>query len=344
MAYRRWGDAGSPIVLLGGFAEPSWVWHEVGPLLGRTHRVVAMDLPPFGYTERVGDPTLTGWMGLVEAVTHRLGLGRPLVVGHSLGAAVATGIALNHPADVSGIVLLDGDALRGGGGGSVFGALLIDPYFTSVYRLLTGSDLVFRQVLERALGPDRPPITRGMLDQFQRPFHLQGTAQQLRNMLPRGIIGLNPSDLSHVHVPATVVWGQYDSVDSPSAGRRTAAALHAPFKVIPQAGHLDARAARPPWHRPSTGQPWAASRRRSRPDLVTARIPLPTVVQNTIASHDQGHVSATYPNALKDGFAANLAATSAIDRLGCRARARTRHGEGGRGARLVRLSTCEAAT
>ncbi len=238
VAYRRWGDAGSPIVLLGGFAEPSWVWHEVGPLLGRTHRVVAMDLPPFGYTERVGDPTLTQWMGLVEAVTHRLGLGRPLVVGHSLGAAVATGIALDHPADVSGIVLLDGDALRGGGGGSVLGALLIDPYFTSVYRLLTGSDLVFRQVLERALGPDRPPITRAMLDQFQRPFQVQGTAQQLRNMLPRGIIGLNPSDLSHVHVPATLVWGQYDSVDSPSAGRRTAAALHAPFEVIPRAGHL----------------------------------------------------------------------------------------------------------
>ena len=238
VAYRRWGEKGSPIVLLGGFAEPSWVWHEVGPLLGRNHRVVAIDLPPFGYTQRVGDPSLARWMALVEAVTHRLGLRRPLIVGHSLGAAVATGIALHNPAGVSGIVLLDGDALRSAGGGGLLGALLIDPYFTSAYRLLTGSDFVFRQVLERALGPDRPPISATMLREFERPFQVQGTEQQLREMLPHGIIGLDPADLSRVQVPATVVWGQYDSVDSPSAGRRTAAALHAPFEPITGAGHL----------------------------------------------------------------------------------------------------------
>jgi pimeloyl-ACP methyl ester carboxylesterase len=238
VAYRSWGDTGSPIVLLGGFAEPSWVWHEVGPLLGRSHRVVAIDLPPFGYTERVGDPSLAQWMTLVEAVTRRLGLQRPLLVGHSLGAAVAAGIALHHPADVSGIVLLDGDGLRGGGGGGLLGTLLIDPYVTSIYRLLTGSDFVFRQVLERALGPDRPPISSTMLGEFERPFQVRGTEQQLRDMLPHGIIGLEPADLARVHVPATVVWGQYDSVDSPSAGRSTAAALHAPFESIAGAGHL----------------------------------------------------------------------------------------------------------
>ena len=62
VAYRRWGDTGSPIVLLGGFAEPSWVWHEVGPLLGRNHRVVAIDLPPFGYTQRSATRrSCSGW-------------------------------------------------------------------------------------------------------------------------------------------------------------------------------------------------------------------------------------------------------------------------------------------
>jgi pimeloyl-ACP methyl ester carboxylesterase len=200
--------------------------------------VVAIDLPPFGYTQRVGDPSLVQWMALVEAVTHRLGLRHPLVVGHSLGAAVATGIALHHPSQVSGIVLLDGDALRGGGGRSLLNTLLIDPYVTSIYRLLTGSDYVLRQVLERALGPDRPPVSSTMLREFQRPFQVQGTEQQLRETLPHGIIGLDPADLPRVQVPATVVWGQYDSVDSPSAGRRTAAALHAPFELIAGAGHL----------------------------------------------------------------------------------------------------------
>src|ERR1035437_9009524 len=55
VAYRRWGAAGSPIVLLGGAAEPTWVWHDVGPLLAAArYRVYALDLPPFGYTQRHG--------------------------------------------------------------------------------------------------------------------------------------------------------------------------------------------------------------------------------------------------------------------------------------------------
>src|SRR5207302_11178456 len=52
LAYRRFGTRGTPIVLVGGFIEPSWVWHRVAPLLARHHRVFALDLPPFGYSQR----------------------------------------------------------------------------------------------------------------------------------------------------------------------------------------------------------------------------------------------------------------------------------------------------
>ena len=241
VAYRQWGRTGSPIVLLGGFAEPTWIWHAVGPLLARGHRVVAVDLPPFGFTERAGAPTIASWTALVEGVDRRLSLRRPVIVGHSLGAAVAASVALQAPAAVSRIVLLDGDGLRSGGAGAIAGvvsALIVDPYFTSAYRLLTGSDFVFRSALERALGPDRPPVTGAMLDAFERPFRVDGTAEALRAMLPHGILGLTLPELSRVRTPATVVWGQFDSVDAPAAGRRTAAALHAPFEVIPGAGHL----------------------------------------------------------------------------------------------------------
>ena len=62
LAYRRWGTHGTAILLLGGFVEPSWVWHAVGPLLARRHRVFAIDLPPFGFSERRGPYTLARWV------------------------------------------------------------------------------------------------------------------------------------------------------------------------------------------------------------------------------------------------------------------------------------------
>ena len=60
-AYREWGSAGKPVVLIGGFLEPTFVWAKVGPLLARRFHVYALDLDGFGYTERHGPGTLAHW-------------------------------------------------------------------------------------------------------------------------------------------------------------------------------------------------------------------------------------------------------------------------------------------
>jgi len=238
VAYRTWGHTGSPIVLLGGFVVPSFVWNGVGSLLGRTHRVFALDLPPFGYTERKGPYTLRGWVGLVRALDVHLGLRRPVVVGHSLGAAVAVGMALWHPADTRGIVLLDGDAIAGGGAPSWATDLLVSPWYTSVYRLVTSSDWIVRRALKGAFGEHPPRLNGEALAEWERPFKVKGTAAAFRSMLRYGIQGFHLADLHRVHTRVSVVWGAEDTVDAVSAGRESASALGAPFTLIPGAGHL----------------------------------------------------------------------------------------------------------
>src|SRR2546423_9966618 len=74
VAYRRWGTRGTPIILLGGFVVPSSVWENVGRRLARDHRVFAVDLPPFGYTERKGPYTLRGWTDLLRGFARRFGV------------------------------------------------------------------------------------------------------------------------------------------------------------------------------------------------------------------------------------------------------------------------------
>ena len=238
LAYRSFGHHGTPIVLLGGFIEPSWVWHRVGPLLGRRHRVFALDLPPFGYSQRRGPYTLARWAVLVRAFARTMGLARPLLVGHSLGAAVAVKVAAGDPAATSGIVLLDGDARPGGGGPGWLTNLLVPPWFTSAYRIVTGSDWLFRRGLAGAWGRGKRPFTGAFIDEFQRPFRVSGTAAAFRSMLSYGIQGVSAKVLERLRVPRLVVWGADDTVDSVSAGRSTAALLRARFVTVPQAGHL----------------------------------------------------------------------------------------------------------
>jgi pimeloyl-ACP methyl ester carboxylesterase len=204
--------------------------------------VFAIDLPPFGYTERKGPYTLRGWVELVRAFERRFDLRRPVLVGHSLGAAVVVADVLRYPSETRGIVLLDGDAISAGGSPSWVSRVLVGPWVTSAYRIGTSSDWIFRRGLAGAY-PNHPPFTRRFLDEWERPFKVQGTLDAFRSMLKYGIQGFRLPQLRAVRVPALVLWGARDTVDSVPAGRKSAQALHAPFHLIPGAGHLSMLAA-----------------------------------------------------------------------------------------------------
>ena len=239
VAYRRWGASGTPIVLLGGAAESTWVWHEVGPLLAaQHHRVYALDLPPFGYTQRRGPYTMAGWVALVRGFDARLGIRRPVLVGHSLGAGVAASYALRSPRAVRGIVLLDGDALPIGHGIGWFSHLLVFPYYPALFRLLTGSDWLVGRVLRNAWGPHPPPFSHAFLAEFERPFRVEGTGGALKQLASGGIPGVSLAELRTLSLPRAVVWGAHDTVDPVASGRTTAAALRVPLVLIPGAGHV----------------------------------------------------------------------------------------------------------
>jgi pimeloyl-ACP methyl ester carboxylesterase len=234
-AYRSWGSHGTPVVLLGGFFEPTFVWGRVGPLLARRHRVYAFDLDGFGYTQRHGPWTLAEWVDQLAGFERALGLRQPIVVGHSLGAAVAVDAARRGLA--SRIVLLDGDALKiGGPPGFVRWAVLHSPFFTTALRLAPHAGWLVNRIVGNAYGPGpHPSIPTSW---WTDPLRAQGARAALQGMLTHGIAGVDRATLQSTHAKATVAFGFFDTVDSPAAGRQTARDLHAPFVSIPGAGHL----------------------------------------------------------------------------------------------------------
>jgi pimeloyl-ACP methyl ester carboxylesterase len=240
VAYRTWGTSGSPIVLVHGFAESTFAWSEVGPILGRDHRVYALDLTGFGYTQRVGPYTLDAWTNEVLAFIHAFDLVRPVVVGHSLGAAVVADVALEHPEMIGGIVLADGDGLSAGGPPGWLRSLIVDPYLTTMYRLVLGSGGIVGRVLDASYGPSHPPITPALLAEWTDPFRVQGAQAAVEAMIhsTQGIPGLSTSQLAQVRVPAYVLWGSQDDIDPVTSGQASAALMHAPFHELPGAGHL----------------------------------------------------------------------------------------------------------
>ncbi|MBR7832686.1 alpha/beta hydrolase [Actinospica durhamensis] len=246
--YREWGASGSPVLLLHGFVESADTWQDTAALLARDHRVYAIDLDGFGYSSRVAPYTTAHLTAQVEEFIAAMHLVRPLLVGHSSGAAVAAAVALAEPSNVGGVLFLDGDGLplsgtadegRSTGG---FGISLPQPYRTTLLRLVLRSDSAIRLIYAETCGPRCPALSEAGIDQWRRPFQVAGAEPAAFDVLNAGIPSLPVASLARLAelpFPKAVVYGADDPEYAPGSAAETAARIGAPAPtLIPDARHL----------------------------------------------------------------------------------------------------------
>lgn len=90
--------AGEPLLLIHGVGLRAEVWLPQIAALAAAHRVIAVDMPGHGDSDALPPgaalPDFVGWAARVIAT---LGLGPVNVAGHSMGALIALGLAVDRP-------------------------------------------------------------------------------------------------------------------------------------------------------------------------------------------------------------------------------------------------------
>jgi pimeloyl-ACP methyl ester carboxylesterase len=117
--YRAAGDPSAPVVLLlHGFPTSSFMFRELIPRLADQFRVIAPDLPGFGFTEvpekRKYTYSFDALAHTVEAFTVALGLNRYSLYVFDYGAPTGLRLAMAHPERVTAIVSQNGNAYEEG--------------------------------------------------------------------------------------------------------------------------------------------------------------------------------------------------------------------------------------
>jgi pimeloyl-ACP methyl ester carboxylesterase len=117
--YRAAGDPSAPVVLLlHGFPTSSFMFRELIPRLADQFRVIAPDLPGFGFTvvpeKRKYTYSFDALARTVEAFTDALGLKRYAIYIFDYGAPTGLRVAMAHPERVSAIVSQNGNAYEEG--------------------------------------------------------------------------------------------------------------------------------------------------------------------------------------------------------------------------------------
>jgi pimeloyl-ACP methyl ester carboxylesterase len=117
--YRSAGDVASPVLLLlHGFPTSSFMFRDLIPRLADQYRVIAPDLPGFGFTEvpekRKYTYSFDALARTIEAFTDALGLTRYAIYVFDYGAPTGLRLAMAHPERVTAIVSQNGNAYEEG--------------------------------------------------------------------------------------------------------------------------------------------------------------------------------------------------------------------------------------
>jgi len=117
--YREAGDASAPVILLlHGFPSSSFMFRELIPRLANDYRVIAPDLPGFGFTEvppeRKYVYSFDQLATTIEAFTRALRLDHYAIYVFDYGAPTGFRLALAHPERVTAIVSQNGNAYEEG--------------------------------------------------------------------------------------------------------------------------------------------------------------------------------------------------------------------------------------
>jgi pimeloyl-ACP methyl ester carboxylesterase len=236
---------GVPVVLFHGTAAWSELWRQTIDRLGAAgFHVVALDLPPFGFSDRPGRYTRRDQAGRVNDVLIALHAAPAIIVGHSFGAGAATELAMRFPQRARALVLVDA-ALGLTAPPADPPWLLEQKWVREILVSLTVTNPLATRFLLRSLIAKKDRALPEYVEILQRPTTLRNTTPDIADWLSY----FAGSDLlaesadrkayAQLHLPVAMLWGEEDTVTPLDQARDLQALLPVvALTLLPGLGHI----------------------------------------------------------------------------------------------------------
>ena len=214
---------GTPLVLLhGGLLTIDINFAGLIPALAQRHQVIAVELQGHGRTADIDrEITPANLANDVVALLDHLGIDRAHVLGHSMGAAVALELAVNHPTRVRSVVPVSGSVRPDG-----MHADLSDPAnFATSTRMPTQADFAEFTEAYQQLSP--------------HPEHFQDFMNTMSSSAA-DLQGWSDDQLAGIAAPVLIVLGDHDFVTIEHAALMKDLIPGSQLAILPGTTHMQA--------------------------------------------------------------------------------------------------------
>lgn len=192
----------------------------------KTYNMAMLDLPGHGRSEGSGESHVKDYCVWINKLLDVLGLSEPILVGHSLGAAIALQFAIDHPEKIAGIVCL--------GGGM---KMPVNPFMLEFLKANPPEmpAEITELICKFSLAKENRPRLSAVLQ--------KNIARSKVNVLYGDLSACNELDLTEevekISVPALIVSGAEDKMIPPDLSRELAAKIKkSSLEIIAAAGHM----------------------------------------------------------------------------------------------------------
>lgn len=241
----RYWDAGAgdnPILLIHGFGASVEIWRPVMHELMKRHRVLALDLPGFGRSDKPEAAyTLVYMSNIIRQFLLEQDIPRATLIGHSYGGAVALRFALESPDRLDRLALIAPAALD-----RRAHPLLRLMTLPGVGELLSLPSRAGTRMLFQLATYNRAAISDALIEESYQLAKLPGAQRSfLRTLRAAGnLFGQLPgfrnpvvSRLSELSIPTLVLWGEQDRI-VPAAYRAARSIPNVRVEAWNGCGHL----------------------------------------------------------------------------------------------------------
>ena len=219
---------GQPILFIHGTAAWSGLWREtMTPLAEAGYRCIAIDIPPFGFSERPSIPSYdnASQANRIVALMDELNIERAILFGHSFGGGATMETALMIPNRIDALILLDIGGLNlnlqpepDNGGPSAVELFLGTPAIRNPILATTATNPLFTKTLISSMVLDPADASQDKIQILQEPLVLEGATNTLGDWL-KSVLGpqevsltTHPANYLSLTMPALIVWGDSDKV------------------------------------------------------------------------------------------------------------------------------------